>query len=79
MTFSLIKELFQTCINNDFPYKRLTFSPDIEGYSSNFLFSREGEGLEIIIFKSTMKKIFKESHEKLETILPFDNGELIIL
>lgn len=69
---SLIKELFTSCTNNDYSKKRLTFSPDVPEFNSNFLFvvdEQDGQSLEIIVFKSTIKKIFKESHEYFEHVL----------
>lgn len=75
MSLLLAKELFQACTNSDYAKKRLTFAPDVDGYNSSFLYSLEGDQLEIIIFKSTAKKMFKECHDLLNNNLPFENSE----
>lgn len=42
---------------------RLTFSPDQPSATSNFLFVNTLNEIEIICFKSTYLRIFKESHD----------------
>lgn len=70
----LVQELYEACNRQDCKTKRLTFSPNVEGYSSSFVFSVEDDDLEIVIFKSTIKKIFQECHEIFEEVIQF-SGE----
>ncbi|EDO14754.1 hypothetical protein Kpol_354p2 [Vanderwaltozyma polyspora DSM 70294] len=61
----LCKEFYEILVANNEKSTKLTIAPNQQGIDTNYYIAADPTGVEIICFKSTFFKIFKEAHHYL--------------
>lgn len=75
----LCKELYDTLTqnSNEKPFK-LTFAPNQLGIDTDYFISEESRSFEVVYFKGTLLRVFKEAHDFLDKSIPISKYPLNI-